>query len=483
MLSGCFTSSSDKTIFAKNELRYSVEDLKEDFNIFRISLEEMHPGLYTFICKDSLDFYFENTFSKLNHPMTKDEFFRLLTPLIVKLYDEHTSLDFSYNYDSIEKLMPIKIRWINHEPYIYKNLLGNPQAILGSKVLTINGRNVNEIYKELTLNYQNGTPDQSLEYDVYSLHFDYLYASFIDEPDSFRIEAINPITKIKYVFTSTAVLKTDTVHFIPLPKMAEYYCKKDTVYNFKYDLKNDYAIIKLSGLNTYELEKNDGDFSKKLEQDFSTLNRCKINNLIIDLRYCFGGNPLYGADLISHLYNKPFHIFDTITSSIGKMPTYYNYTDWKVEEWKKEIPFLKELKESLSSKNECSTFRDTLILPKIQFKGKVYVLINSDIHSAAAITAALIKYNTNSTFIGTPISGPYNSGNAIDMTTITLPNTKINLNIPLLHYSYAIPDNIQSNQKGLNPDILILPKMDDILNDKDLILDSTISIIKMKNYR
>jgi len=325
LVCGCDNAGSDKNNIHVNEKKYPVDELKEDFNIFRTSLEELHPGLYSFVSKDSLDWYFDNAYSKLTQPLSKDEFFRILTPLVVKIYDEHTSLDFSYRYDSIRNLLPIKIRWLNHKPFIYKNLLGDPKIILGSEVTSINGRNVNDIFNELKSNYQNGTPDQTLEYDVYSLHFDYLYASFIAQPDSFQIEAIDPETKHRYSVNIPAVSVNDTVHCLRIPQMAANYCRKDTAYRFSFNAKDDYAKMTIAGLNPHEMEATKIDFSRQLNQDFKTIEQQGIHNLIIDLRYCFGGDPLLGAELVRHLAIKPFHIFDTLSSRIEKIPTYSQY--------------------------------------------------------------------------------------------------------------------------------------------------------------
>ena len=483
-ITGCNNTQPKTNAANKNEPRFSVEQLQEDFKVFRTSLQEIHPGLYSFVSKDSMDYYFNNTFATLNHPMTKDEFFRLLTPIIRMTYDEHTSLDFSYKYDSLKKFLPVKIRWVNNIPYIYKNLLKNPTVILGSEIISIDGRNSKEIFKEIKSVYRNGTTDETLEYDVYSLHFDYLYASFIEQPDSFSIDAINPVTKEKYIIRSPALLITDTIHCIRIPQMAEDYCKKDTCYRFNIDKENGFAKMTISGLNTYEMEASKIDFHKQLDDDFKRISAEKISNLIIDLRYCFGGSPRYGAKLVSHLYNKSFRIFDTISSAITKVPTYSKYTNWSQDDWIKEVPLLKELKSNSITKNDWSTLRDTLILPnKQQFRGNIYVLINSDIHSAASITSALLDHHTNATFIGTSISGPYNSGNALDLVLLTLPNTKIVVDIPLLHYSLAIPDNLYAIKKGITPDVFIHQNIKDLINKKDLILDSTITLINAKKYR
>jgi len=144
---------------------------------------------------------------------------------------------------------------------------------------------------------------------------------------------------------------------------------------------------------------------------------------------------------------------------------------------------LKELKASNTVKNGWTLLRDTVFIPENPFKGSVYVLINSDIHSAAAITAALLKYNTSAIFLGTPVSGPYNSGNAIDLITVTLPKTGINMYVPVIHYSYAIPDNVQPEKNGLSPDRIILPGVSDLINNKDVLTDSAISIIKFKAHK
>ena len=481
---GC-TNKQPKDINKSKEPLFDVSQLQEDFKVFQISLEEIHPGLYSFISKDSMDYLFHATFSRIDHPMSKDEFFKILAPLVRQIYDEHTSLDFSYKYDSLDKFMPIKIRWVNGSPYIYKNLLDNPSIILGSEVTSINGLDPKKLFKEMKKNYRNGTTDEMLDYDVYSLHFDYLYASFIEQPDSFQITAINPVSKKEYSINSPALLKTDTLHFLPIYILAENYCKKDTSYKFSIDNKNNYAKMTISGLSEGEMTESNIDFYKKINDDFKKIADSKINNLIIDLRYCFGGDPRYGAALLSYFNTKPFHIFDSISARITKTPTYSEYMEGSTEtvagSWEQLIKTKEKIVSDNSFRNYYTNFRDTLYeQKKNQFKGDVYLLVNSDMHSAAAVTSTLIDYYSNTTIIGTPIQGPYNSGNALETIYLSLPNSKIGLDIPLFHYSYAVPDNIYPNKKGLIPDVYVQPTIVEILNGKDAVLEKAIEIIRGK---
>jgi len=469
---------TDSSMATENQAKaeFSKEQLQEDFKVYRTSLEEIHPALYAFISKDSLDYHFNKAYSNLPETMSKDEFYKVLSTLTKKIFDEHTFLNFTYKYNSLKKFMPIKVRWINNVPYIHKNLLNNPDIFIGSELVSINGRNPHEIYQEIVHNYGK-TIDQRLEYEVNSLHFDYLYASFYEQPDTFHITAINPTTKKQYTVNTPCLLKSDSLHFIPVYKLAEEYCKQDSCLIFNPDKKNNIAILKIPGFRP----PCGNEFYKRLEEVFKIIRNEKISNLIVDLRYNGGGDPKYGAALLSYISEKPFHIFDTMTSVLNKRPTFYkclDSTNQECKNWKDMINALNALSKPNSS--YYANFRDTIFNPKKDlFKGQVYLLINSDIHSAAAITASLFDYYSNVTIIGTPIEPPYNSGNAMELYTLTLPNSKLELYIPLIHYSYDVPDKLYTYKKGIYPDIYVRPDISDGIN-KDAVLDTTITIIKSK---
>src|SRR5690606_39414174 len=51
--------SSDLSAFSPAK-KYSVDQLKKDYSIYRNVLEEAHPGLYWYTSKDSMDYYFKD---------------------------------------------------------------------------------------------------------------------------------------------------------------------------------------------------------------------------------------------------------------------------------------------------------------------------------------------------------------------------------------------------------------------------------------
>lgn len=68
---------------------YSVEELQQDFDIFKNSLEEGHPALYRYISKTELDSVFANARSSITKPMTDREFMILLCKVAVRIGDGH----------------------------------------------------------------------------------------------------------------------------------------------------------------------------------------------------------------------------------------------------------------------------------------------------------------------------------------------------------------------------------------------------------
>lgn len=471
----CSQSAAPKDIGSAEPV-LSIEQLNEDFKIFETTLREIHPGLYTFIAKDSLDEVFSAAREKLSREMTKPEFFRILSGLISSIYDEHTGVDFSYKYADLEKFLPFKVRWVNRTPYIQKNLLGNKNLVVGSEIISINGRDPRQIYSEILRYYPNFMTDSSLEYDVYSLHFDYLYASFFEQPDSFTVVAINPGSQKQYTVKTPCLLRSDTAHFIPLQTFARDFVDTDPCYKFK--AEDGVAIMKISSFTP-----DCANFDSLLKSDFQFIRENKISDLIIDLRYNRGGDPMYGATLLTYLYSKPFRIFDSLGATLTRIPTYRQYTDtseFYFGDWKNTLSAIAQLQSH--QKNLYTSFRDSVFNPQpAQFTGHTYLLVNSDIHSGASITAALLDYYANPLIIGTPVCGPYNSGCALEEVYLTLPNSQLGITIPLIYYHYNVPSGLYPYKKGISPDIFIRPGITDIVQRKDLVLDTTLSLIKNKN--
>ncbi|HMO39316.1 MAG TPA: S41 family peptidase [Saprospiraceae bacterium] len=162
------------------------------------------------------------------------------------------------------------------------------------------------------------------------------------------------------------------------------------------------------------------EFSQFLDKTFQGIKNSNTENLIIDLRHNGGGNFLYGQMLLAYLTDKPYTVHNK-----------YQYD----MDGKKTNPKMFEIKPE-NQKN--------------RFVGNVYFLTSPYTYSSAASMIAAVKFNKIGQIIGTPIGQPY--AGFIDMTTFTLPNSKLLCGTSTVYYEYAGATDSNKNL-GIEPDV------------------------------
>ena len=83
---------SSCSVLAQAAKTFEVDQLREDFQVARKSLEEGHSGLYRYVEKAGLDRSFDETAKSLDHPMDKFEFYRVLARAIAAIKCGHTNV-------------------------------------------------------------------------------------------------------------------------------------------------------------------------------------------------------------------------------------------------------------------------------------------------------------------------------------------------------------------------------------------------------
>ena len=92
----------------------SPDQLHADLTLFEKALKEAHPGLYRYNTPVHFDSILTRTALKLDHPMTRQEFYQTLLPVAVQVKCGHTKFhpdeNWSDNYFfGTEKVFPLKI--------------------------------------------------------------------------------------------------------------------------------------------------------------------------------------------------------------------------------------------------------------------------------------------------------------------------------------------------------------------------------------
>lgn len=421
VLSGCNTYSPNK--------KYSKEELQKDFNSLVNLLDKYSLKLYT----DEEEFakVKEKQYALITSEMNGLEFFRVLAPVIAKIDCGHTYMKLSNSLESYAKekgkYLPFEVKVIKDKTYIYKNYssIDIPE---GSEILTINGKETQDIIDVLLYNLSSDGENTTFKYFQMNRDYKREYFKFIDTPDDFKIELISPSNKVL----------TQTVPALTLKEIEKKAGKteiKDK--NPKLKIEEGYSVLTISSFDFYNEDTK--IFTSLMDNYFERINKENVPNLIIDLRGNIGGDPYSAAHLLRYLTDEPIQYFEK--------PSATDFYD--------EISVPREPHEN-------------------NFKGNIYTLIDGGGFSTTGHLCSLLEYHDIGVFIGEETGGSFactdGSGDAMLSNTMLIP-----------HGSVALFETAVSGLtpgRGIMPDHEVIPTIEDYLSGRDAVMEYAISLMK-----
>jgi C-terminal processing protease CtpA/Prc len=450
----------------------SSQQLREDFELFRTALQEAHPGLYRYNSREHLDSVFAKTDLLLNRDMTQQEFYRILVPVITGIKCGHTKFHPDNNwtdnyYFGKDKLFPLKLVFINKKAYILYSYSGN-EIPIGAEIVSINKKPLSEIVDILFQGLFSDGSNTTFKFIELSKFFSAVYANLIGSPDKFEIQFMVNDKSMTSVLPAVS-------YEILVQKEKE--LKEGLPVTEPYSLSLTGNGIGLMTIRTFAYDAKE-KYKQFLKWSFIELENKGISDLIIDLRDNEGGKDARGAMLLSYLMDRSFRYYDHLQATTDDkysfsenayLPKFYGllrmlltHTDSGVVLWKHN----KNLKVQKPRKNN--------------FKGRVYVLINGASFSVTSEFAAVTHYFKRAVFIGEETGGGYYGNNSGTFVIAKLPNSKLNMGIPMLAYYVAVKDFPYSD-RGVIPDYQVSSSIDDLINRKDAVLAFTLEMIEKRN--
>jgi len=459
---------------------FSVTELKADFAFFRTAMETLHPSLYRYQPKDSMNYYFDTGLAKIDHPMQTVEFWELVQNTISKAGSGHTDIDpgkafiTNYNY-SKHYILPFYIYIRDNRVYV-KNYIGKTDTAfsIGDEVISVNYKPALSILNRernfLTGDgYSNSYKDSQLEIGA----FNRLYNLLNDEQNRFTVTfKSGPVTKTRTI--KAAEVQNKKADILRLygssqrsegaPLNPEDSAKSLHEVTYLKDMPST-ALLRISNF-TYD---DYSSFHKKL---FKELKQKSINNLVIDLRNNAGGNERACIDLMKYLVDKNFYFTAKEDGMIdlGKFAGV-------IEKANRKNSGIIDLSQVDRKPYELKTYaNEPQVANEDGFRGSIYLLINGGTYSAAALLVTALKTQTPCVTIGQETGGGLagcDGGSSVD---INLPNTRFRLRMPLL-WTYSVSKE-QNHGKGLQPDIIFLPSATDIYNKYTKNIDPFIEKLK-----
>ncbi|WP_082433449.1 S41 family peptidase [Flagellimonas eckloniae] len=460
-----------------------VAELQEDYKILKEVLEEYHPGLYRYQDSTAIEKHFLDLENELNKSLSTTEFYLSLSRFTRKLKCGHTFCSY-YNQpkiiqDSIfnqSDKVPFTFSLFEKQMVITKNLSGN-NLLNKTQIISINEVPVSTIIDTL-LTYVKGDGSndgkrlKDLEltglgtFEAFDIYFPLLYPP-IDSV--YKLEAQKTGSDESFTVEIKLISRSER-----LTRIEENYGKQasnyDELWSFEI-LDPKTAYLKLGTFVTYKMTL---DWKKFLADAFEEIESKNIPNLIIDIRDNEGGDEEVNLVLANHLAKKTIELpeykelltYDVISDELKPYlktwdKSFYDRTDKVIDlnngfyTWKKENTSKK------IAKNENA------------FSGDVFLLVNEANSSATFFLAHLLQQNKMATIIGTETGGNLKGTNGGSMFFLRLPNSKIEIDIPLIGYY----PTVEQVDKGLAPDIMVKKTIEDLITEKDIELEKVFEII------
>ena len=451
-----------------NRTRFSQKELSTDLEILREVLEESHHGLYMYTNKGKFNFIFDSIQDCIIDSMSVTDYYRLIVlSLTDKIQCGHTGI---YPPKSIfTKLIPIDIFTVKDEIYI--NRIYDSEIDLKGilKLESINGIDAKSIFKTLRKGIPSDGNNNNFKDRIMEVDFPMYFTNLVEESDTYNVQ----VTDIKTLRDTT--FNIDAINWGELNKeRSKYPNKRDNRLNLSIIDSLSTAYFKIGSFEGWRLEKQGFDFNIYVSHAFDSIQKCDIENLIIDLRWNMGGDTDKGGKLLTYLYDKQFQFYNKVTASSN----HYKHLKYTDKNWKWNFDIRHDHKRSKNNEFVV-TGMDNFFEPEPNvFKGNVYFLVNGCSHSTASTVSALAQYLKLGRLIGESPSGAYSGYNGGNWIGLTLPNSKIYVAIPIRTFHNAI-DNSFYNTDYIQPDYVVKYTIEDKINNADLELDKALELIKL----
>ncbi len=457
-----FIGCSAKSTFNPNK-KFSPDELQQDFTIARKTYEKIHPSLYWFTPKDSMDFYFNEVYSSLTDSMTELQFRNRMAYVIAKIKCGHTSVRSSKEYSKLAErfgssvTFPFAVKtWGGDSMVITRNAFRRDSVLTaGTVLLSVNGRNVQRMLSDMCSIISTDGNSMNFKYQLISGNFPswYRYAYGLEKEYNVRYVATDGSIKTKVLGNYN--VRADTTFRLPHPPFQAPPGRRQRranelllSRNFRIDSTGQFAVMTLNTFSKAHLKR----FFKK---SFKELKEKGIANLVIELRNNGGGSIGNSTRLSKYITDHPFKVADTCAAYSFRYPYprlvgsgfWYKVEHWIVSPFRNKKDGRYHFKQLETKVQQPYTNN--------HYDGQVFIITGGYTFSASTLFINPLKGQKNVTVVGEETGGGAYGNSAVNLPEVTLPNTHIRIRLPL--YRLVINKNLPHNGSGIQPDVFVPP--------------------------
>ena len=449
---------------------------RTDLTFLKRKLDLLHPGMGYYTPQARMEQLYDSLYNGLTGPMDYLTFFRHISPLVAAIKDGHTNLNHRKNYIGKQThFLPFYIRPVEGQYFISHNVSADTSLVRGTELITINGRTVGDLHRELMrIDHSGSDGDNLTGRRQWSLvQFADYYAAWYGSS--------NTVTITYQLAGDTLVRQTS----LPCPTLNNF---RQTIRK-RYDVElNQPTNLSVNTVDTLThtavlrvssfmgLKKKDlfqWAFNRQLKRAFKQIHQQNVQNLIVDMQGNGGGVVLNSGRLLRYWMPEPFRLMEQEAMKKGARAELVNR--WNpLSALNFSLQYKADKAGGFSSRLSHKRFHPR---HKDAFTGNLYLLMNGASFSATTTVLAKTLDAGLGTFIGEASGSAYWGDFAGHFKTVTLPYSKLQVRIPLKKMTHAVVAD-RANGFTVEPDFAITRSYDDLMTNRDYVLAYALRLIR-----
>jgi hypothetical protein len=483
----CWSCGSQRSGQYSIQQKYAPSALREDAQILEKILESNHPSLYWYTPKEKMDVYFKETIQGIQDSLNEVEFRNRIALLVSQIRCGHTIVRYSNQFiKSLSKdripQFPLSIKTWDDSLVVLANVYSGSNIKRGTIITSINGRSnkqlLDSFFKFISID-GDGTAYKS---QIVSNNFGAWYRNLFGKDSSYLIGYMDSSSvEKKETVMSFRPFTLDRSKMDSLQKLMNAFkipskkerrrARRNAALSLTINDSTSSAFMHLAGFSMSGLQ-------RFMRRSFRQLEENKIQDLVIDVRDNGGGHLNNSIRLTRYLAKHPFKVADTV-AAINRNFTYGKYIQQSFWFW---FPLNFNTIKMADGKYHYHRFETKEHQPfkNHHFDGNIFLLQGPSTFSAASVFTASLKGQENVQLVGEETGGGFYGNSAIHLLTMVLPNTKIQITLPLFR---VVLDKDRPKGRGVMPDVLVRPNSFAIQQGVDLKMKWVKEKIKEKRLK